>query len=635
MTMPVEDEFTELVDADIPRVDLVQGAANGTRFLIAKREGGAGLLDADYVRELIGKSEPEPEQAGETVTMTGSPAAMAKMIHQAAQRYAMTPAEVDTQPAYFAEVTEFTELAKAKYNADDRKRMAGTGAAMDDGSYPIADREDLTRAVRAVGRGGAGHDAIRRHIISRAKSLGASAEIPDNWNSDGSLKEGSVSKMELDESTDGMDPTVVLAAPDQEAPGDPMDPGSPAWEAIDAATAQKWTSILARAKAAIDVLAQREMLEAASASGDCDDADNAMDLEDACCAIDYAISVLAPFAVSEQSESDMGADMMAAVGKALAGWDPAPLDTIEALSQVRKAGRVLSSANESAIRGAVDSLQKVLASLPQAPTVPDGSGQPVAKEEKTVTATTLEPDTAPVEKTDADATAPESASTGQAPVEKADGETKPEAVAVYDKNGNLVGICDPVDITPIAGAKAEEPADDKSEAASAVEVAPDPADLAPAPAAEVGTPADDVGKSADTSTNTDPTDTSDAVFKSIAADVVTAALADYSATQEQAVAKQADALAHLADVVETLKGQIQALEEQPAPPKVFTNGAVPPAHLLRGQDTGAVSVDMAKAAELRKGLSSPDAGEQNRAALNMQEMAIARLEAIHQGRASR
>ena len=76
-----------------------------------------------------------------------------------------------------------------KYDADDRKRMASSGQAMDDGSYPIADAEDLDNAIHAVGRGGADHDAIRSHIIKRADALGLSSHIPDNWNADGSLKD--------------------------------------------------------------------------------------------------------------------------------------------------------------------------------------------------------------------------------------------------------------------------------------------------------------------------------------------------------------------------------------------------------------------------------------------------------------
>ena len=74
-----------------------------------------------------------------------------------------------------------------KYSADDRKRMAANGHAMPDGSYPIEDEEDLGNAIRAVGRGGSDHDAIRRHIIKRASALGLSSRIPDNWNPDGSI----------------------------------------------------------------------------------------------------------------------------------------------------------------------------------------------------------------------------------------------------------------------------------------------------------------------------------------------------------------------------------------------------------------------------------------------------------------
>lgn len=76
-----------------------------------------------------------------------------------------------------------------KYSAADRRDMAKSGEAMEDGSYPIRDAEDLDNAIHAVGRGGADHDAIRRHIIKRAKALGKSDSIPDNWNADGSISD--------------------------------------------------------------------------------------------------------------------------------------------------------------------------------------------------------------------------------------------------------------------------------------------------------------------------------------------------------------------------------------------------------------------------------------------------------------
>jgi ATP-dependent Clp endopeptidase proteolytic subunit ClpP len=82
-------------------------------------------------------------------------------------------------------------LNDEKYSQDDRDRMSKSGEAMDDGSYPVADAEDLDNAVHAVGRGNADHDAIRQHIIKRAHALGHPEAIPENWNADGSLNDQS------------------------------------------------------------------------------------------------------------------------------------------------------------------------------------------------------------------------------------------------------------------------------------------------------------------------------------------------------------------------------------------------------------------------------------------------------------
>jgi hypothetical protein len=606
-----DTEFTELVDADVPRVDLVERPANGSGgFLLMKQDANAGLLDPAFVRELVGKPEPVEKTSEEQVTMSGSPGAIARLIHEAAQR----------------------QVAKAKYDTDDRKHMAGH-EAMDDGSYPIADREDLENAIHAVGRGGANHDAIRRHIETRARALGATSMIPDNWAADGSLTKESAVADDVD-----MDPMTIMAEPDSGTPGNPTTPGSPAWEAIDAATARKWTGILARARAAVDLLSDREMMEAASGA-DPDDAGQAYDLQDACCAIDYAISVLAPFAVSEQAEADCGEEM-AAVGKALADFDPAELDTIEALGIVAKAGRVLSTANEAAIRGAVESLQKVLASLPQAPTTEEESGRPVAKEASEETGM---PHTEPSADAVTDAGETPTMDTPDV-VGKADGEK--EMVAVYDKNGNLVGICDPEKITRIAGAESDDdsgskddaPADDGGTSDAAGEAAPETPDLEPAPAGEVGTPAD-AAPSDDDVTKSDneqqSNTTSEEVLKSSLLAAVEEVVKTHSAAHTEQIAKTGDAVLELAEMVETLKGRLQVLEEQPAEPKVFTNGAVPPREMLRGQDRGApASVDVAKAQQMKKGLyGAADATEQNRIATDMQTAAIEALQAIHQRRA--
>lgn len=74
-----------------------------------------------------------------------------------------------------------------------RKAFAKLGIAMPDGSYYVRNASDLDNAVKAVGRGADdSHNAIRRHIIARAKSLKLSDKIPATWNPDGSLKHADV-----------------------------------------------------------------------------------------------------------------------------------------------------------------------------------------------------------------------------------------------------------------------------------------------------------------------------------------------------------------------------------------------------------------------------------------------------------
>lgn len=84
-----------------------------------------------------------------------------------------------------AELGEFGQ--KRTFTQSERDAAASAGHAMDDGSYPIKDVQDLRNAIRAVGRGGANHNAIRQHIMRRARALNASNLIPDNWAKDGSL----------------------------------------------------------------------------------------------------------------------------------------------------------------------------------------------------------------------------------------------------------------------------------------------------------------------------------------------------------------------------------------------------------------------------------------------------------------
>lgn len=86
-----------------------------------------------------------------------------------------------------------------QYRADKLRKLVTQGKAMPTpdedarpGRFPIANREDLEKAIRAVGRVRPNTDearaAVRRHVMKRARELNLSKLIPPMWADDGSLK---------------------------------------------------------------------------------------------------------------------------------------------------------------------------------------------------------------------------------------------------------------------------------------------------------------------------------------------------------------------------------------------------------------------------------------------------------------
>jgi hypothetical protein len=74
-----------------------------------------------------------------------------------------------------------TATATKAWTADKRKKAANRGAAMPGGRFPISDCKDVTKAVHALGRAKGDKSKVRSHIKRRAKSLGCTGNIPDDW----------------------------------------------------------------------------------------------------------------------------------------------------------------------------------------------------------------------------------------------------------------------------------------------------------------------------------------------------------------------------------------------------------------------------------------------------------------------
>lgn len=185
-----------VVDGDVIEVSVVDRPANpGCMFALAKADSAGDLALVDDA-EVVEKAEEPTETFGLPAelyerlatpvkeALAGLAASGATVTAEAAK--ADSPEDV---PVVVNVSVQAPEAAKADLSAAGRRTAAASGAAMSDGSYPIQSKADLRKAIRAVGRGGADHDKIRKHIITRAKALGLEAMVPSNWNADGSVKD--------------------------------------------------------------------------------------------------------------------------------------------------------------------------------------------------------------------------------------------------------------------------------------------------------------------------------------------------------------------------------------------------------------------------------------------------------------
>jgi len=86
-----------------------------------------------------------------------------------------------TQEEASAIESEAAELAlKRAHDEVERKEMASSGEAMDDGEMPIRNSADLRNAIMSWPRS-ANRDAAKLHIMRRAAALGLESSLPADW----------------------------------------------------------------------------------------------------------------------------------------------------------------------------------------------------------------------------------------------------------------------------------------------------------------------------------------------------------------------------------------------------------------------------------------------------------------------
>lgn len=193
----------KLHDIQPGEVSLVHRGANKRRFLLAKSgevefeetiakildepaEGEDALLDA--VRKAGGDDEVLLAASAYARLIEAIPADVLKAMKPAqedlddenANGDEANPNDETNEDEKLAK--EYETVLKRTFSADQRQKLADSGAALPNGSYPIENVADLKNAIHAVGRGSAPHAEIRAHIVKRAKALGATDQLPDDWN---------------------------------------------------------------------------------------------------------------------------------------------------------------------------------------------------------------------------------------------------------------------------------------------------------------------------------------------------------------------------------------------------------------------------------------------------------------------
>lgn len=139
-------------------------------------------------------SGPMKKPNGEPTRLALSAAAWGEPVPQNAQDAAELAAKGRRLLERYQNTKEKSveiKTEKRDVSSKERERLAGRGAAMPDGSYPIASIQDLRNAIQSFGRA-KNPSEVKAHIIRRAKALGASSELPESWKKENISKEGEV-----------------------------------------------------------------------------------------------------------------------------------------------------------------------------------------------------------------------------------------------------------------------------------------------------------------------------------------------------------------------------------------------------------------------------------------------------------
>lgn len=159
------------------------------------------------------------------------------LVGAAANGFGPLVAKAASMVAEAADDTLSEDRAVKYVSAEARRRYAAEGVAMPNGDFPIPDEGHLRSAIGRLAQYKGNKAAAKRHIIERARKLGLTRLLPDDWHvaksvpaqSEGErrvMSDGSMDCEQTDEMHPDAGPRHVDTAHDAGVPHRSMDAGS-------------------------------------------------------------------------------------------------------------------------------------------------------------------------------------------------------------------------------------------------------------------------------------------------------------------------------------------------------------------------------------------------------------------------
>lgn len=330
MTTPDEDEFGELIDPDIHRLDQVGKAANGTPWLIAKSAApgeGPALFDPEFVREQVTKADGETVADPGMVTVTGRPdsiAAVMRRMHESAVATAevQSLAKADLSAA---DINDLPDDAFAYIEPGGTKDADGKTTPRDKRHFPVHDEAHVRNALSRAPQSPFGGKAMPK-IRAAAKHFGVQVTKADGYG----------------------------------------DPGSPAWEAQDTDTAEGLIQAVLALRPRLEAFAAREGAE--FAAGDMGDLGDVIDLQVARDCLMQAAKLIGGVAVAERAEAGVPLAKASTTPAAHAAPNPqeSTVTDTDTTDGVRKAEETAPTATQPTTPAAADVAKGTEGGLTQA-----------------------------------------------------------------------------------------------------------------------------------------------------------------------------------------------------------------------------------------------------------------------------